>query len=124
MRRAVVVIVQADLAAGDHLRLGQQIVELGKNGVVDLRRVVRINPGAGEELREAGLPVELAADFQSPSHSRGVLANADGQHRAHPRLPGAAQHQFTVAVIALAVQVGVGINQQSGKPPKPDCGIP
>jgi hypothetical protein len=36
MRRALVVVVEADLAAGDDLRLGQQAVELGENRVVDL----------------------------------------------------------------------------------------
>ena len=37
VRRAFVVVVQADLAAGNHLRLGQQAVELGEDGVVRLR---------------------------------------------------------------------------------------
>jgi len=30
------------------------------------------------------------------AHSAGVFADADGQHCAHPRLPGAAQHPFAV----------------------------
>jgi hypothetical protein len=54
----------------------------------------------------------LAANFERlvPISSR-LLANADGQHRAHARFPGAAQHRFAVIRVAFAVQVSVGINQ-------------
>jgi hypothetical protein len=45
-------------------------------------------------------------------HSSGLFAYADGEYRAHPRLPGAAQHRFTIVRVAWAVQVGVGIDQQ------------
>ena len=55
MRRALVVVVEADLAAGDHLRLGQQAVQLGQNRVVDSGRRVRINACAGIEPRHARL---------------------------------------------------------------------
>ena len=54
MRRALVVIVEADFAAGNHFGFGEQAVELGQRGVVGFRRVVRINAGAGIEAREFG----------------------------------------------------------------------
>ena len=61
-----------------------------------------------------GSPVELAANLERPVHLRGLLADADGQHRAHARLIGAAQHRFAVVGVARAVKVGVRIDQQRG----------
>ena len=88
--RAFVVVVEADLAAGDHFGLGQQSVELGQGGVVDLRRVVRIDAGAGVEARQVcavcALAVELAAEVERLVHLRRPLADADGEHRAHAGL--------------------------------------
>ena len=55
VRRALVVVVEADLAAGNHFRLGQQTVELGESRVVRFRRVVRIDAGARVEPRHTGL---------------------------------------------------------------------
>ena len=55
VRRAFVVVVEADFAAGDDFRLGQQAVELGQDGVVDFVGVVRIDAGAGVEAREFGI---------------------------------------------------------------------
>ena len=83
VRRALVVVVEADFAAGDHLRLGEQAVELGEGRVVGLGRVVRIDAGAGEEAGHAGLAVELAANFERLVHLRRPFADADGEHRAH-----------------------------------------
>ena len=107
-------VVQPNLSAGDHLRLGQQAVQLSQHGRVDLRRIVRINARAGIELRNSKLTVELAANLQRAMHSCGLLANADGQHRAHTRLPGTAQHGLAVVRVARAIQVGMGIDQQDG----------
>ena len=116
VRRALVVVVQADLAAGNRLRLGQQPVQLGQHGVVDLRRVVRINPRARIEPRNPraalGQGIELAANPERLVHLRRPLANADGQHRAHARLPRAPQHRRAVVRVARAVKVGMGIDQQ------------
>jgi hypothetical protein len=100
VRRALVVVVQADLAAGNDLRLSQQAVELGNNCVVDLRRIVRIDSRAGVKLRKARTAfrpsVELAANGKRPVHPRCLLANSDRQHCTHAGLIRAAQHQFAV----------------------------
>ena len=53
-RRALVVVVEADLPAGNHLRLGQQAVQLCQRGIVGLVRVVRIDSRARVEPRKAG----------------------------------------------------------------------
>ena len=42
------------------------------------------------------------------------FADADGQHRSHASLPRAPQHYRAVVRVALAVNVGVGIDQQEG----------
>ncbi len=51
-RRALVVVVEADLAAGDDFRLGQQRVEFGERGIVGFGGVVRIDAGACVEPRK------------------------------------------------------------------------
>ena len=51
VRRAFVVVVEADLAAGDDFGLGEQAVEFGEGRVVGLRRGVGIDAGAGVEPR-------------------------------------------------------------------------
>jgi len=57
--------------------------------------------------------VEVSADLKGAAHPSRLLAYTDGQHSPNTGLPGTAQHLFAVIGIALAVQVGVGINQQS-----------
>src|SRR5580698_8681503 len=120
MRRALVVIIEANLPAGDDFRLGEQAVEFGKNGVVRFRRVVRIHACTRVEPRKfcalRRLRIELAADAQRAVHSRGLLTDADGEDRADPCFPCARQHRGAVVGIALAVQVGVRIDQQTEPP--------
>jgi hypothetical protein len=43
-----------------------------------------------------------------------TLADADGENRADASLPRASQHGSAIVVVALAVEVGVGVNQQIG----------
>ena len=71
VRSALVVVVEANFAAGDDFRLGEQAVELGQGRVVGLLRVVRIDAGAGVEPGQFGLSVELAADVERLVHLRG-----------------------------------------------------
>ena len=54
VRRAFVVVVEADFAAGDHLGLRQQGVELGQGVVVDFGCVVGIDAGARVEPGHVG----------------------------------------------------------------------
>ena len=69
-------------------------------------------------LKEKG--VALALGRQGPGeghagHGPGPgdgEARHDGQHRAHTGLPRASQHRRAVVRVALAVNVGVGIDQQ------------
>ena len=86
MRRALVVVVEADFAAGDDLGLSQQGVEFGKNAVVDFGCVVGIDASAGVKLRDSRLSVELPANVQRLMHLGRLFADADGQHRTHARL--------------------------------------
>ena len=114
VRRAFVVVVQADLAAGDHLRLGQQAVQLVEHRAAGLAGVVRIDAGAGVKPGNAGPAcwqcVELPADVERPVHSIRLFADADGQHRAHARLPRTAQHGGAVVRVAFTVQVGMRLD--------------
>src|SRR5208337_2066940 len=89
----------------------QQAVQLAENLLIDFSRVVRIDSRAGVELWNAGLPVELAADFKRPAHPGCLLSNTNGQHCAHSRLPRASKHRRPVFRVAFTVQMGVGIDQ-------------
>src|ERR1700722_11763460 len=112
-RCAFVVVVEADLAAGNHLGLSQKTIQLGQRISVGLARVVRIDSGTGVEARHAGLSIELAADVERLMHFRRTFTNSDGQHRTHARSKSALQHRLAVVRVALAVQMGVGIDEHS-----------
>jgi hypothetical protein len=116
VRSAFVIVVEADFAAGNHLRLGQQAIKLGQDRVVDFSRIVGINARARVETRKLRalrrLRIEFAAEVKRAIHAGSVLANADGQHRAHTCVEGAGEHGGAVFGVAFAVQVGVGIDQQ------------
>src|SRR5580698_3971675 len=47
-----------------------------------------------------------------------MLTDADGQDRPYTRFPGTGQYRGTVFVVALAVQMRVGIDQQREPPAK------
>ena len=53
-RSALVIVVEADFAAGDDFRLGQKGVEFGQSGVIGFGGVVGIDSGAGVELGKVG----------------------------------------------------------------------
>ena len=120
MGRALVVKIQADLAAGDGLRLGEKLVEMGEVSFVDLRRVVRVDAGGGVKARQVfcvfAPGIELAADFESAAHFRRSFTDADGQDGADAGLPGAGQHGLEVAGVARTVKMSVRIDEQERGP--------
>jgi AraC-like DNA-binding protein len=110
---AVVVIVEADFAAGDHLGLCQELIQLGDGGGVCVRRVVRVNSRAGKETRHTRLAIELATNIEGLVHLAGAFADPNGEHCAHAGSSTAPQHFRTVGVVAGAVNVRVGIDEQN-----------
>ena len=117
VRGALVIVVEADFAAGYDFRLGQEGVEFGQGSFIGFGGVVGIDTGACKELGKAGPilapPVELAAKIERLVHFCRPLANSDGKHEANARLPGADQQRFAIGVVARAVKVCVGVDQQS-----------
>ena len=115
--RAFVVVVEADLAAGDDFRLGEKRGELGQGLVVGRDSAVGINARACIKARQTrpilSSAVELAAEIERLVHFLRALADADGEHRAHTSLPCAGEHGFAVIRVAGTVQVSVGIDQQT-----------
>ncbi len=79
---------------------------------VGLRRGVGIDAGAGVEAGHSGLAIELAADVEGLMHLGGLFADADGEDCADAGVEGAREHGLAVIGVALAVEVGVGIDQQ------------
>ncbi len=112
-RRAFVVVVEADFSAGDDLGLGQQGVEFGQDVVIGFSGVVGIDSCACVEPGEVRAPVELAAKVQGLLHFGRPFADADGEHCAHACFARADKHGFTVAGVAMAVQVRVRVDQQA-----------
>ena len=110
------VVVKADFSAGNYLGLGQQGVQFGQGVVIGFGCAVGIDAGARVEHGQFGaaltLGVELAADTEGLMHLGWTLADADGEHRAHACLEGAREHCIAVAGVALAVNMGMRIDQQ------------
>ncbi len=117
-RRALVIVVEADFAAGDDFRLGEKCVQLGESFLIGCDGDVRVDARAGIEARQfrpiVSSPVELAAEIERLMHLRRPLADADGEHRTHAGFPCAAQHRFAIVCVAGTVKVSVGIDQQTG----------
>ncbi len=85
MRRALVVVVEADLPAGNHFRLRQQPIQLSEHRLVNLRACCAdTHPRLHRAAARFGLPVELAANLERLLHLLRPLADADGQHRPTP----------------------------------------
>jgi len=116
VRGALVEVVEAYFAAGDDKRVAEELVELDQRAVVGLGGGMRIDSGARAEARHAGLAIELAAEIAGVVHLRGALADADGEHRADTGIMRAAQHRFAIIVIAVTIQMGMGIDQQKRTP--------
>ncbi len=87
VRRTLVIVIEADFAAGNHFRLSQQPIELSQGSFIRLMGIVRIDSGAGVEswqfLRPDASPLNWRADLQRLLHLRRSLADADGKHRAY-----------------------------------------
>jgi len=117
VRGALVIVVEADFAAGDDFRLGQESVELGQGIFIGFCGVVRIDPRACEEPGKVGpllaSPIEVTAKVERLVHFGRSLADSDGEHEANARLPRANEHRFAIRVVALAVKMCVGVDQQS-----------
>src|SRR6185437_6400050 len=118
--RALMVVIEADLAAGDYAGLGQQSVQLLERRLIGLSRRVRVNPRAGIQPRQASAAlrprIEFAANLQRLVHLRRPFANADRKHRLHARIPGAAQHGLAIVRVTGAVEVCMRINEQESFP--------
>ncbi len=112
VRCAFVVIVEADLTAGDDFGLGEEAVEFGERGFVGITGIVWIDAGAGEEARHAGLAVERAAEIEGLMHLGGIFADADGENRDDACFFCAREHVGAVFVVARAVEMGVGVDEQ------------
>ena len=68
MSSTLVVVVEADLAAGDHFRFREECIQLVQGSVLCFGRIVGIDAGAGVELGYARLAIELAADVEGLVH--------------------------------------------------------
>ena len=112
VRGALVIVVEADFAAGDDFRLGQEGVEFGQGIFIGFCGAVRIDPRACEEPGKVGPAIELAAKVERLVHFGRPLANSDGKHEANARLPRADKHRFAIVRVPRAVKVGVGVDQQ------------
>src|SRR5580704_13215834 len=116
MWRALVIVIEADLAAGDHFRLSKKRGQFGESLLVGFGGVVRVNARArikAWQLRPLlSSPVELAAKIERLMHFCWTLADADREHRAHTGLPCAVEHGFAIVRIPGTIQMSMGIDQQ------------
>jgi 16S rRNA (adenine1518-N6/adenine1519-N6)-dimethyltransferase len=111
-RRALVIVVKTDLAAGNDFRLGKKGIKLGQGGLIGFNGAVGIDACAGVEARQVRPTVELATEIACLVHFRWSFANADGENCAHARLPRPLEHLFAIISVARAVEVGVRVDEQ------------
>ena len=92
-RRALVVVVQTDFAAGNYLGLGQQRVQLGQTRLRPPQSCCADRCLRSRKAWEAcwARPLNSRQMSQRLVHLRRPFANADGEHRAHARFPRAAE---------------------------------
>jgi len=119
---ALMVVVEADLATGDHFGLLEKLVELVEGGLVGFMGVVGVDAGACEELRQTFSSrtigaVEAAAYCESLMHFGGAFADADREDGADASFACAAKNGFKaagfeVAGVTVAVQMSVGVYEQ------------
>ncbi len=116
VRSAIVIVIEADFAAGDDFRLGEQCVEVGQSGFIGFRDVVGIDSRTGVELGKTSARlapgVEFAADVERLMHFGRPLANANREDDADACLPRAHKHRLTIVRVARAVKVGMRVDQQ------------
>ena len=103
-----VVVVEADLADGNHPLVCCQPRQLGQRVGVGPVRLLGMDSGAGEDCGRGWLACELLGDLQRALHLAGPLADADGEDGAHAGGFGAGKHQGQAAGEHVEVRVRVG----------------
>ena len=92
------------IAVGD----GARVVDQGRQLFQPFRRrlvsLLRMNPRRCPDLRMS------MRQLERPVHSRRPVADADGQQRLHAGRRCALQHGCAVSVVAVAVEMDVGID--------------
>src|SRR5208282_6834517 len=77
-----------------------------------------IDASAGVQPGHAGAAVELAAEVERLVHLCRAFADANRKHSADASLISAGEHGRAVFGVALAVEMGVRIDQQVMEPPE------
>ena len=104
-RREIVMVIEADFADGQHLRMRGQLAQPREGFGRGLGGIVRMHADGGVDERIAlGQP---DGGFQVGR----AVAGADGHHALHAGGAGALDHLLAVGVELGVVQVAVGIDQ-------------
>lgn len=103
-RRMVVVIVEPDFADRDDLGVVSEPLDLGEDGFVELRGVVRMNTHRAQHVGAA--PGELHG-----LERRGHAAYTDRDESAHARRPPALESRVRAACTTFCIEVAVSIDE-------------
>ena len=103
-----VVVVEADLADGEDLRIGRQRAVLGVRREGPVLGLVGMDADRGEDLLDVARECKRAARAGEP------VTRAHHDEPVQPRLPGAAEHLVPVLVEPVDVDVAVGVDERHG----------
>ena len=110
-RRVVVKVIQADLAPGDDPGMAGPLFQTRVGGVVGEVGFVRMDADAGPDFRILrACRCTCSASLNAAIGGVGSVAVSDGEIGFDPARLRARQHLVAIGVVALAFEMGVGVD--------------
>src|SRR5208282_2880559 len=109
--RVVVKIIEADFSPGDYLGMPRPLQHLGISGLVREACFMGMKSYAGPDSWILGLSVVFFRQLNPAVGGVGSVAVADCEIGFDAVLFGTDQHLFTIVVVALAFEMGVGVDE-------------
>ena len=109
--RVVVKIVEADFSPGNDLGMARPFEHLGIGGFVGEAGFVGMNADGGPDAGIVRIAIVFFHELNGAVGGRGAVAVADGEIGFDAGLFGAREDGFAIAVVALAFEMGVRVDQ-------------
>ena len=106
-RRVVIIIIETNLTHGDHIRVGEKIVQFLECRLVCELGLMGMDAGSGQYAGYPRLARIALAQLQRLLHGIRTIPNANRQDRTDSLLPGPLQQLLPVGVVAGAIQMCV-----------------
>jgi hypothetical protein len=110
-RGVVVVVVEADFADGDDVGVVAEGFEFFEGVGSGEAGFVGMDSGGGIDAGDVGAAGVVVGEFGGAVHGVGAVADADGEDGFDSGGVGTLEHRLAVAVVAVAVEVSVGVDE-------------